>query len=170
MHAKGPGLGTKTLQCRCHHPSIWQNHLLACFDSGSCGVNNLCNGGIYVCIQNIRLMYSVFNCFIVCIFIWTNKSKTNVDTNVAYALGMRERFPCHWLQTIPLVSDPSMHHGTCATRVPWCMSGSLTRGVGENVPGFPGACATRDFTYLVRGPCVGFTANKLHAIMRLMSV
>ena len=26
----------------------------------------------------------------------------------------------------PLVSDPSMHHGTCVTHVPRCMSGSLT--------------------------------------------
>ena len=33
--------------------------------------------------------------------------------------------------------------------VPWCMSGSLTCGGGENVPG---ACATRNFTYLSRGP------------------
>ena len=36
--------------------------------------------------------------------------------------------------------------------VPWCMSGSLTRGGGENVPGIPGAGATRNFTYLVRSP------------------
>ena len=28
----------------------------------------------------------------------------------------------------PLVSDPDMHHGTCVTHVPWCMSGSLTCG------------------------------------------
>ena len=40
-----------------------------------------------------------------------------------------------------LVSDPGMHHGTCVTHVPWCMSGSLTCGDGENVPGIPGACA-----------------------------
>ena len=25
-----------------------------------------------------------------------------------------------------------MHHGTCVTHMPWCMSGSLTRGGGEN--------------------------------------
>ena len=25
----------------------------------------------------------------------------------------RERFPCHWLQRKPLVSDPGMHHSTC---------------------------------------------------------
>ena len=52
----------------------------------------------------------------------------------------------------PLVSDPGMHHGTCVTHVPRCMSGSLTRGGEENVPVIPGACATRNFTYLVRGP------------------
>ena len=32
------------------------------------------------------------------------------------------------------------------------MSGSLTHGGEENVPGIPGACATHNFTYLVRGP------------------
>ena len=26
------------------------------------------------------------------------------------------------------VSDPDMHHGTCVTRVTWCMPGSLTSG------------------------------------------
>ena len=31
-----------------------------------------------------------------------------------------------------------MHHGTCVTHVPWCMSGSLTDGGGENVPDIPG--------------------------------
>ena len=61
-------------------------------------------------------------------------------------------FPRHPLQRKPLVSDPAMHHGTCVTHVPWCMSGSLTSGGGEIVPGIPGACATRNFTYLARGP------------------
>ena len=62
-------------------------------------------------------------------------------------------FPHRRLQRKPLVSDPDIHHGTCVTHVPWCMSGSLTRGGGENVPGIPGACATQNFTYLARGPC-----------------
>ena len=35
----------------------------------------------------------------------------------------RERFP-----PPPRVSDPDIHHGTCVTHVPWCMSGSLTSG------------------------------------------
>ena len=39
-----------------------------------------------------------------------------------------ESFPRHWLQKKPLVSDPSMHQGTCVTDIPWCMSESLTRG------------------------------------------
>ena len=33
-----------------------------------------------------------------------------------------------------------------------CLSGSLTRCGGENGPGIPGTCATRNCTYLVRGP------------------
>ena len=50
-------------------------------------------------------------------------------------------YPRRRFQRKPLVSNPSMHHGTCVTHVPWCMSGSLTCGDGENVPGIPGACA-----------------------------
>ena len=35
----------------------------------------------------------------------------------------QERSPRH-----QLFSDPDMHHGTCVTHVPWCISGSLTGG------------------------------------------
>ena len=69
-----------------------------------------------------------------------------------------ECFPCHRLQRNPRVSDPVMHHGTCVTHVPWCESGSLIRGGGKsggkNDPGIPGACATRNCTYLTRGPWI----------------
>ena len=64
-------------------------------------------------------------------------------------------FPRRRLQRKPLVSHPDMHHGTCVTHAPWCMSGSLTRDGGENVPGIPGACANPNFTYLGRGPWLG---------------
>ena len=43
----------------------------------------------------------------------------------------------------PWVSDPSMHHGTCVTHVPWCMPESLTSGflwsrvAGKTFPAFP---------------------------------
>ena len=50
-------------------------------------------------------------------------------------------FPRRRFQRKPIVGDPGMHHGTCVTHVQWCMSGSLTCGDGENVPGIPGACA-----------------------------
>ena len=40
----------------------------------------------------------------------------------------RECFPRHRLQMKPLVSDTGLHHDTCVTHVPWCMSGLLTRG------------------------------------------
>ena len=75
-----------------------------------------------------------------------------VKLRVANAPGMPGTF-----SPTPRVSDPDMHHGTCGTHVPWCMPGSLTSdflwsAVGENVPGIPDACATCNFTYLVRGP------------------
>ena len=40
----------------------------------------------------------------------------------------RERFSRHWVQRKPLVSIPGRHHGTCATHVPWCMTGLLNPG------------------------------------------
>ena len=40
-----------------------------------------------------------------------------------------------------------MHVGIANQRFP------LKSAAGENVPGIPGACATCNFTYLVRGPC-----------------
>ena len=61
-------------------------------------------------------------------------------------------FPRHRLERKSLVCDLGMHHGTCVTHVPCCMSGSLTRDDGENVPGIPSACAIRNFMYLARGP------------------
>ena len=60
----------------------------------------------------------------------------------------REPFARHRLQRKPLVSDLGMYHGTCVTHVLWCMSGLLTRGGGKTFPGIPGACVTRNFTYL----------------------
>ena len=73
----------------------------------------------------------------------------------------RERFSHHRLQRKPLVNDPGMHHGTYETHVPWCMSWSLTRGGAENVPGIPGAWATRNCTHLVRSPLMRFHYKKL---------
>ena len=76
---------------------------------------------------------------------------------VAHAPGMSGTF-----SPLLRVNDPDMHHGTCVTHVPWCMPGSLTRGSleicgGENVPGIPGACATHNLPYLLRGPLMSYS-------------
>ena len=49
-----------------------------------------------------------------------------VKLRVAQAPGT---FPLP-LHRTPLSSDPGIHHGMFVTHVPWCMSGSLTRGGG----------------------------------------
>ena len=81
----------------------------------------------------------------------------------------RQRLPRHRLQTKPQVSDPGMHHSTCVTHLPWCISGSLTRGGGENVPGIPGECATCNFTYLVNSWVSVHTVHLLGRIGTLIA-
>ena len=50
-----------------------------------------------------------------------------------------------------------MHHGTCVTHVPWCMSGSLTRGGGETFPAFTvhAQPAILQIWQEARGQCLG---------------
>ena len=57
----------------------------------------------------------------------------------------------------PRVSYPDMRHCKRVTHVPRCAPASLNNvsfvvGGSENVPGIPGACANRNFSYLVTGP------------------
>ena len=83
-----------------------------------------------------------------------------VKLRVAHAPGMPGAFsPSVDFQRKPPVSDPGKHHGTCVTHVPWCMSGPLTCGCRENVPGIPQRMRTRNFTYLARGPYTGSHQN-----------
>ena len=46
-----------------------------------------------------------------------------VELRVAHALGMPGTFSMP-----PRISDSDMHHGTCMTYLPWCMSVSITSG------------------------------------------
>ena len=46
-----------------------------------------------------------------------------VKVMVAHAPGMPGKF-----SPPPLGSNPSIHHGTCVTHVPWCMPGTLLSG------------------------------------------
>ena len=60
------------------------------------------------------------------------------------------------------------------THVPWCMPGWLTSGFrevvgGENGSGITGACATRNFAYLVRGPLASNCVNALSYILHQAS-
>ena len=70
-----------------------------------------------------------------------------VKLRVAHAPGMPGTFspPPTTKETANYLSRDASRH---VTHVPWYMSGSLTRGGGENVIGIPGACTTRTYTYL----------------------
>ena len=76
----------------------------------------------------------------------------------------RERFTRHLLQRKLRVGYLGMNHDMCVK--PWCMSGSLTQGGGENVLSILGACATRNFAYLVRDPWsyVSFSDDNLVSV------
>ena len=79
-------------------------------------------------------------------------------------------FPHGLLQWKPLACDPGIHHGTCVTHVPWCMSGSLTRGGGENVPGIPGACTPAILRIWQEAHCTNSPSNTETGIFRENSV
>ena len=71
---------------------------------------------------------------------------------LAHALGLAGTY-----YPSPRVTNPDMRHDTCVTHVQWCMPRSLTGGFlwsrwRGNVPGNPGACTTRNVSYLIRGP------------------
>ena len=86
-----------------------------------------------------------------------------VKLRAVHAPGMPGTFsPRHRIQRKSLVNDPGMHHGTCVTHVPWCMPGSLTRRAGENVPGIPGACATRIWQEALWTLCVHTIATRVY--------
>ena len=74
-----------------------------------------------------------------CLFVKPNGPLARyVILRVAHAPRMPGKF-----SPPPRFSDPDMHHGTCVTHVPWCMSGSLTssflwsRPRGKTFPAFP---------------------------------
>ena len=93
---------------------------------------------------SLLLYFHVFHDHIQCnkteTRIWASYQIRNI-AGCACAGNAGNVFPRRRFQRKPLVSYPGMHHGTCVTHVPWCMSGSLACSDGENVPGIPGACA-----------------------------
>ena len=71
----------------------------------------------------------------------------------------QERFPRHRLQRKPLVCDPGMHLGHVRGARAVMHVRIANPRWQENVPCIPGACATRNFTYLARGPWDGDPQN-----------
>ena len=56
---------------------------------------------------------------------------------------------------LPRVGDPDMHFGACVTHVHAGIANwrfPVKSVVEKKVPGIPGSCATRNFTYLAIGP------------------
>ena len=91
--------------------------------------------------------------FIGMVVSWHEPLARYVILRVARAPGMPGTF-----SPPPQFSDPDLHHGTCVTHVPWCMSGSLTRSFlwsrsrGKTFPAFLAHARSVIFLYLVRGP------------------
>ena len=75
-------------------------------------------------------------------FPWASYQIRKIASGACARNACWERFPRHRLQRKPQVSDPRMHQGTCVMHMPWCMSGLLTRGGGENVPSISNPCTT----------------------------
>ena len=124
--------------------NLWYSYglkQLHLFWTSSLTMGYICIGTTYTVYFIFINMHTVVLCFV---FLWFYHQFSRIRER-------RTRFPNHRLQRKPLVNDPVMHHGTCVTHVPWCMSGSLSRGCRKNVHGIHGACATRNFTYLARG-------------------
>ena len=73
---------------------------------------------------------------------------------VAHASGIPGTFspPLTSKETASQRSRHASRHVRDVTHVPWCMSGSQTRGGEENAPGIPSASTNRNISYLVRGP------------------
>ena len=61
----------------------------------------------------------------------------SVKLQVAHAPGM----PGRYSPAADFKGNRQLAIPACTCHVPWCMSGSLTYGDGENVLGIPGACA-----------------------------
>ena len=78
------------------------------------------------------------------------------NLRIVHAPGMPGTFPRHRLQRKRYLAIPACITAGASRHVPWCISGSLTHGGGENVTSIPGACATRSFTYRARGSWVIF--------------
>ena len=85
-----------------------------------------------------------------------------VILRIAHAPGVPGSFPHHcWLVILACITARASRPCRDECRDRW-LSVSFEIGVGENVPDIPGACATRNVTYLVRGPWELGLLNRCH--------
>ena len=82
----------------------------------------------------------------------------------------REHFPPHRLQRNPLVSDHSMHQGMCVMHLPWCMSGWLTCGGEENVPGISQYMRNLQFYLSGKRPMLQYIPGIRHMVHALLCI
>ena len=102
-------------------------------------------------------------CYYVCMYIMDNYYWNQcidgplaryVKVRIAYAPGMPGTFPRHRQVAIP-ACIPARASRTCRDTCRDCyLVVSFEVGGEENVPGIPGTCATRNFTYLIGVPWV----------------
>ena len=84
----------------------------------------------------------------------------------------RERFSHHrWLAILTCIMERASRTCRDACRYRY-LAVSFEVGGGENVPAIPGACATLNFAYLVRGPWSFFVGSlsDLHSALIIMTL
>ena len=74
------------------------------------------------------------------------------DTCMRMRREWQEHFPAADSKRNRLLAIPACITARASCKCRDACRGRLTRDNGENVPGIPGAYATRSFTYLARGP------------------
>ena len=118
---------------------------------------------------HIQFIWNVFECvsYLSCGNIWASSKKPGISNPWA-SYQIRKIAGCACARNAGNVFPA--HRGlaiaTCITARAWrtCRDACRDRQLavsfevsgGGNVPGIPGAFTTRNFTYLVRGPCSGF--------------
>ena len=97
------------------------------------------SNNLYICWSNISNLRELPFVTSTLFHSWDHEPLTRyVKLWAAHASGMLGTFSPPPASMEPLVRDPGMHHGTCVSHLPWCMSGLLTCfGGGKRFPAFP---------------------------------
>ena len=124
-------------ECSCQYMALSQS-TSACLPSMLALFHIFCMEDISLL---INLGFEIAGLIIVllqCGVIWKKSGRESSADVILWLDGPLARYAKLWLAHAPgmpvtfslppLVSNPDLHHGTCVTHVPWCMSGLLTSG------------------------------------------